>query len=68
MLVNAKAIGTHPSAWGLGAARFVPERHSFAQVPFGIGGRSSRGVHFATAVVELVLANLLFLIGISLSV
>ncbi|CAM0904160.1 unnamed protein product [Alopecurus aequalis] len=75
VLVNAKAIGAHPGAWGADAARFVPERHSevdagkdfrpwvedsFALVPFGIGRRSCPGVHFATAVVELVLANLLF--------
>ncbi|KAM0847434.1 hypothetical protein ACQ4PT_055013 [Festuca glaucescens] len=75
VLVNAKAIGAHPDAWGPDAALFVPERHSevdagkdfrpwiddsFALVPFGIGRRSCPGVHFATAVVELVLANLLF--------
>ncbi|XP_047062150.1 cytochrome P450 71A9-like [Lolium rigidum] len=75
VLVNAKAIGTHPGTWGPDAALFVPERHSevdagkdfrpwvddsFALVPFGIGRRSCPGVHFATAVVELVLANLLF--------
>jgi cytochrome P450 len=75
VLVNAKAIGAHPGAWGPDAALFVPERHSeveagkdfrpwvddsFALVPFGIGRRSCPGVHFATAVVELVLANLLF--------
>uniref|UniRef100_M8CTL6 Cytochrome P450 71A9 n=1 Tax=Aegilops tauschii TaxID=37682 RepID=M8CTL6_AEGTA len=74
VLVNAKAIGAHAGAWGADAAQFVPERHehgedlgdfkpwhdSFALVPFGIGRRSCPGVHFATAVVELVLANLLF--------
>lgn len=75
VIVNVKAIGAHPGAWGPDAARFVPERHSevdaskdfrpwvddgFALVPFGIGRRSCPGVHFATAVVELVLANLLF--------
>ncbi|KAL6882543.1 hypothetical protein ACP4OV_011233 [Aristida adscensionis] len=74
VLVNAKAIGVDPDAWGADAARFVPERHegavdvadhkpwhhSFALVPFGAGRRSCPGVHFATAVVELLLANLLF--------
>ena len=75
VIVNAKAIGAHPGAWGPDAARFVPERHSevhaskdfrpwvddsFALLPFGIGRRSCPGVHFATSVVELVLANLLF--------
>uniref|UniRef100_A0ACD5UC47 Uncharacterized protein n=1 Tax=Avena sativa TaxID=4498 RepID=A0ACD5UC47_AVESA len=76
VIVNAKAIGAHAGAWGPDAALFVPERHSeavdagkdfrpwvddsFALVPFGIGRRSCPGVHFATAVVELVLANLLF--------
>jgi cytochrome P450 len=75
VIVNAKAIGTDPDAWGPDAARFVPERHlaegvdlsdhkpwhdGFALVPFGMGRRSCPGVHFATAVVELLLANLLF--------
>lgn len=75
VIVNAKAIGTDPGSWGPDAARFLPERHdedgadlseskpwhdSFAFVPFGIGRRSCPGMHFATAVVELVLANLLF--------
>ncbi|CAN6276042.1 unnamed protein product [Urochloa humidicola] len=73
VLVNAKAIGADPDAWGPDAARFVPERHdgvdlndhkpwhddTFRLVPFGIGRRSCPGVHFATAVVELLLANLL---------
>jgi cytochrome P450 len=74
VLVNAKAIGMDPDAWGADAARFVPERHegdgadlndhkpwhdSFSLVPFGVGRRSCPGVHFATAVVELLLANLL---------
>ncbi|CAL5031427.1 unnamed protein product [Urochloa decumbens] len=78
VIVNAKAIGTDPDAWGPDAARFVPERHDdgggggvdlndhkpwhdgFALVPFGMGRRSCPGVHFATAVVELLLANLLY--------
>ncbi|WVZ86131.1 hypothetical protein U9M48_032964 [Paspalum notatum var. saurae] len=75
VIVNAAAIGRDPDAWGPDAARFVPERHdgegvdlgdhkpwhdSFALVPFGMGRRSCPAVHFATAVVELLLANLLF--------
>lgn len=74
VFVNAKAIGQDPDAWGADAARFVPERHeeiadlsdhkpwhdSFSLVPFGVGRRSCPGVHFATSVVELLLANLLF--------
>ncbi|KAL6882541.1 hypothetical protein ACP4OV_011231 [Aristida adscensionis] len=75
VLVNAKAIGVDTEAWGPDAARFMPERHegdgidhgdhkpwqdSFALVPFGFGRRSCPGVQFATAVVELLLANLLF--------
>ncbi|KAL6882542.1 hypothetical protein ACP4OV_011232 [Aristida adscensionis] len=75
VLVNAKAIGEDTEAWGPDAARFLPERHeddgvdlsdhkpwqdSFALVPFGFGRRSCPGVQFATAVVELLLANLLF--------
>ncbi|KAK8449024.1 hypothetical protein SEVIR_7G149207v4 [Setaria viridis] len=74
VLINAKATGTDPDAWGPDAARFVPERHDgdgadlnghkpwhdgFALVPFGLGRRSCPGVHFATAVVELLLASLL---------
>nr|CAB3487400.1 unnamed protein product [Digitaria exilis] len=73
VLVNARAIGQDPGAWGHDAARFVPERHeevadlgdhkpwhdSFSLVPFGVGRRSCPGVHFATSVVELLLANLL---------
>uniref|UniRef100_A0A0D9W6A2 Cytochrome P450 n=1 Tax=Leersia perrieri TaxID=77586 RepID=A0A0D9W6A2_9ORYZ len=67
VLINAMAIHTDPGVWGPDADRFVPERHEngegsdgFALVPFGIGRRSCPGVHFATAVVELLLANLLF--------
>ncbi|KAF0891665.1 hypothetical protein E2562_010883 [Oryza meyeriana var. granulata] len=74
VLINAMAIHTDPGTWGPDAARFVPERHDyaggggdrmpwhdgFALVPFGIGRRSCPGVHFAMAVVELLLANLLF--------
>lgn len=74
VLVNARAIGQDPGAWGPDAARFVPERHaevadlsdhkpwhdSFSLVPFGVGRRSCPGVHFATSAVELQLANLLF--------
>ncbi|WVZ86140.1 hypothetical protein U9M48_032973 [Paspalum notatum var. saurae] len=74
VFVNAKAIGQDPDAWGPDAARFAPERHeeitdlsdhkpwhdSFSLVPFGVGRRSCPGVHFATSVVELLLANLLF--------
>jgi cytochrome P450 family 71 subfamily A len=73
VIVNAKAIGLDPAAWGADAELFLPERHeeiadlsdhkpwhdSFALVPFGVGRRSCPGVHFATAVVELLLANLL---------
>ncbi|XP_040379603.1 cytochrome P450 71A9-like [Oryza brachyantha] len=73
VLINATAIHTDPGVWGPDAERFVPERHrggggehrtpwhdGFALVPFGVGRRSCPGVHFATAVVELLLANLLF--------
>lgn len=73
VLVNARAIGQDADAWGPDAARFAPERHeeiadladhkpwhdSFSLVPFGVGRRSCPGVHFATSVVELLLANLL---------
>uniref|UniRef100_A0A0E0KRY4 Cytochrome P450 n=1 Tax=Oryza punctata TaxID=4537 RepID=A0A0E0KRY4_ORYPU len=73
VVINAMAIHTDPGVWGPDAERFVPERHrhdadadgdkqhdGFALVPFGIGRRSCPGVHFAAAVVELLLANLLF--------
>ncbi|PUZ47654.1 hypothetical protein GQ55_7G184100 [Panicum hallii var. hallii] len=73
VLVNARAIGQDPFAWGPDAARFVPERHaevadlsdhkpwhdSFSLVPFGVGRRSCPGMHFANSAVELLLANLL---------
>ncbi|TVT98580.1 hypothetical protein EJB05_56107, partial [Eragrostis curvula] len=74
VLVNAKAIGLDTGVWGPDARLFVPERHegdgvelsnhkpwhdNFALIPFGIGRRSCPAAHFATAVVELLLANLL---------
>ncbi|THU46612.1 hypothetical protein C4D60_Mb09t06750 [Musa balbisiana] len=74
VVVNAKAIGTDPASWS-NPQEFRPERFSsggdvgdgdvkwgecFGFVPFGVGRRSCPGINFGLAVVELVLANLLY--------
>ncbi|CAL9135236.1 unnamed protein product [Musa textilis] len=74
VFVNAKAIGTDPASWS-NPQEFQPERFSsgrdvgdgdvrwgecFEFVPFGVGRRSCPGINFGLAVVELVLANLLY--------
>ncbi|URE37037.1 cytochrome P450 [Musa troglodytarum] len=69
VFVNAKAIGTDPASWS-NPQEFQPERFSsggdvrwgecFEVVPFGVGRRSCPGINFGLAVVELVLANLLY--------
>ncbi|XP_028769163.1 cytochrome P450 71D10-like [Neltuma alba] len=69
VIVNAWAIGRDPNYW-VEAERFYPERFlessvnykgsDFEFIPFGAGRRICPGMAFATASVELSLANLLF--------
>ncbi|KAH7846041.1 hypothetical protein Vadar_009065 [Vaccinium darrowii] len=68
VLTNAWAIGRDPSTWDE-PDEFRPERflnspvdfrgHDFQLIPFGAGRRGCPGISFATAIGELVLANLL---------
>ncbi|XP_072963579.1 cytochrome P450 71A9-like [Typha angustifolia] len=69
VFINAKAIGMDPNAWR-NPTYFWPERfidndvdfrgQDFSLIPFGIGRRSCPGINFGVAIVELVLANLLY--------
>ncbi|KAJ0972794.1 hypothetical protein J5N97_020753 [Dioscorea zingiberensis] len=69
VLINAKAIAMDPKSWE-NPEDFFPERfleknvdfrgQDFDFIPFGVGRRSCPGINFATAVIELVLSNLLF--------
>ncbi|RRT62671.1 hypothetical protein B296_00003364 [Ensete ventricosum] len=70
-LRQCEAIGTGPASWS-NPQEFRPERFSsggdgyvrwgecFGFVPFGGGWRICPGINFGLAVVELVLANLLY--------
>ncbi|OMO59093.1 Cytochrome P450 [Corchorus capsularis] len=70
VLVNIWAIGREPNYWNE-AERFNPERFldssidyrglNFEYIPFGGGRRICPGISFGMAVVELCLANLLYL-------
>ncbi|KAF7838253.1 cytochrome P450 71A1-like [Senna tora] len=67
--INAWAIQRDPEIWER-PQEFVPERFEnnevdfkgqyFELIPFGIGRRGCPGISFGIAVVELVLANLLY--------
>ncbi|KAL0385017.1 UNVERIFIED_CONTAM: cytochrome [Sesamum radiatum] len=67
--INAWAIHRDPKVWK-DADEFVPERfldseidvkgHDPELIPFGIGRRGCPGMMMAMAMVELVLANLLY--------
>lgn len=67
VIVNAWAIARDPTYWD-NPQEFQPERflnssvdykgHDFQLIPFGSGRRGCPGTHFAMAVNEIVLANL----------
>ncbi|KAE8768592.1 cytochrome P450 monooxygenase CYP71U4v2 [Hordeum vulgare] len=72
VMINAFAVGRDPAHWGADAAEFRPERFQGTSVeyssqgphmefvPFGAGRRQCPGALFATTMLELVLANLLY--------
>ncbi|XP_028799678.1 cytochrome P450 71D10-like [Neltuma alba] len=69
VIINAWAIGRHPQYWNE-PEKFQPERFinssvdykgtNFEFIPFGAGRRICPGISFATPVLELILANLLY--------
>ncbi|OIV98183.1 hypothetical protein TanjilG_11580 [Lupinus angustifolius] len=69
VLVNAWAVGRNPESWE-DPNTFKPERflgsnidyrgQDFELIPFGAGRRGCPGITFATAVIELALAQLLY--------
>ncbi|KAF7094910.1 hypothetical protein CFC21_097180 [Triticum aestivum] len=72
VMINAFAVGRDTAHWGADAAEFRPERFEGVSVeyssqgphmefiPFGAGRRQCPGGLFATTMLELVLANLLY--------
>jgi len=69
VFVNAKAIARDPKFWN-NPDEFCPERflenardyrpgQHFDYMPFGVGRRGCPGINFASAIMELTLANLL---------
>ncbi|CAL5032864.1 unnamed protein product [Urochloa decumbens] len=73
VIVNAWALGRDPTLWDA-AEEFIPERFidtgdttcpdfrgmNFQYLPFGSGRRMCPGIGFATAHIEIMLANLMF--------
>lgn len=69
VFINAKSIGTDPKYWE-NPHEFRPERflnssidfmgQNFEFIPFGVGRRGCPGIHFASPLIELALANLLY--------
>ncbi|XP_059659140.1 cytochrome P450 71D10-like [Cornus florida] len=69
MLINVWEMSTDPKYWGDGDC-FKPERFvdssasfkgtNFEFLPFGAGRRICPGISFASAVIELALAHLLY--------
>ncbi|KAG2263352.1 hypothetical protein Bca52824_070431 [Brassica carinata] len=68
VIINAWAIHQDTATWGPDAEEFKPERHldlpldftgqDFKFIPFGSGRRLCPGIGFATALIEVTLANL----------
>ncbi|KAK4276056.1 hypothetical protein QN277_019047 [Acacia crassicarpa] len=69
VMINAWAIGRHPDYWNE-PEKFQPERFmdglvdyrgtNFEFIPFGAGRRIYPGISFATPILQLVIANLLY--------
>lgn len=69
VIINAWAIGRDPSLWEE-AEKFKPERFlsssidykglDFKFLPFGAGRRGCPGIQFATVIIKLALANLVY--------
>ncbi|KAI7756195.1 hypothetical protein M8C21_032401, partial [Ambrosia artemisiifolia] len=75
VIVNAWAIGRDPTLWEE-PDEFRPERFlknpfsykgvHFEWLPFGVGRRSCPGVQFGVAIVELALANIVYMFDVGL--